>query len=354
MVLLQHFTPGHTSSHGWVSLPFKIADIGWTGVDLFFVLSGFLITGILLRAKAQHRPLTHFVIRRLLRIVPAYYLALLIVFLVLPLAGLLPGQPVSVQVPFYAYVSNFFWADYGRWSAIGMGHFWSLSLEMQFYLLWPLLVYRLQTRTLVAVGVAAVVVSTVARGAGAALGIGPEITFGWTPFRWDGMLLGSLMAIATHIGVEYRRIRGLIRWTLCSCGAFALCALWFDLGAGMWLRDPSPASISLRACLPLAFSALYAALLLASLQSGWLATLLGARVFKPVARYSYGIYIIHFICAPWFEHLFGPLVLAQWFGGGDLPIYLYFMVASSVSFGLAALSYHGYEIRFLQLKPRFA
>src|SRR5262245_23786679 len=70
LILLWHFTPNHNSNQGLRSIVFKIADIGWSGVDLFFVLSGFLITGILLRAKAANSPLRYFLMRRILRILP--------------------------------------------------------------------------------------------------------------------------------------------------------------------------------------------------------------------------------------------------------------------------------------------
>src|SRR4051794_13200133 len=80
LVLLFHFTPGHDSNQGVRSLPFKLADIGWSGVDLFFVLSGFLITGILLRAKGSPEYYRRFFSRRVRRVLPLYYLALVIAF----------------------------------------------------------------------------------------------------------------------------------------------------------------------------------------------------------------------------------------------------------------------------------
>lgn len=355
MVLLQHFTPGHNSNLGWRSIPFKVADLGWTGVDLFFVLSGFLITGILLKAKATQRPLTNFVIRRFLRIVPAYYLALFLVLVILPAVDLLPVQSLSIQLPLFAYVSNFFWPAYDRWTQIGMSHFWSLALEMQFYVLWPLLVYRLRIPTLAILAAGAVLASTVARGFGAATGVDPTITFGWTPFRWDGLLLGSLVAMAVHEGVEYQCTRGYVWGTMLLTGAFAMYVLWFDHGGGMWMRNRSTANVFFTAAFPVAFSGLFAALLFMSLQSCRLANLLGARVLKPLARYSYGVYIIHFICAPSFEKLFGPSVIARWLAGNgsSLPIYLYFAAASSASILLAALSFHLFESHFLKLKSRF-
>src|SRR2546423_13639037 len=84
LVLLFHLTPGHDSNHGLRSLHYKIADVGWSGVDLFFVLSGFLITGILLRSRRRPHYFRNFYARRALRIFPLYYTALAAVFLILP------------------------------------------------------------------------------------------------------------------------------------------------------------------------------------------------------------------------------------------------------------------------------
>ena len=72
LVVLYHCTPNHNSDLGLKSLVFKIADIGWSGVDLFFVLSGFLITRILISYQARGLTLSLFFKRRLLRIVPLY------------------------------------------------------------------------------------------------------------------------------------------------------------------------------------------------------------------------------------------------------------------------------------------
>ena len=93
LVFLFHLTPGDDSNQGLRSLLSKVADIGWTGVDLFFVLSGFLITGKLLQARAEPHRFRDFYIRRSLRIFPLYYAALAFVLLVLPLVSRTPPSP---------------------------------------------------------------------------------------------------------------------------------------------------------------------------------------------------------------------------------------------------------------------
>lgn len=128
---------------------FKFSQFGLRGVELFFLLSGFLITGILLGSKKSPNYFTTFYARRFLRIFPLYYFVLAVSFLVLP--HVLPidaaGQDViQKQSWLWTYTSNLsgFWGQ-GNWDASlnfpSFGHFWSLSVEEHFYIFWPLLIY---------------------------------------------------------------------------------------------------------------------------------------------------------------------------------------------------------------------
>ncbi|HEY9152833.1 MAG TPA: acyltransferase, partial [Anaerolineales bacterium] len=123
--------------------------IGWAGVQLFFVLSGFLITGILLDLKKRFSTRDYFVKfygRRFLRIFPLYYFYL---FGMLALTSWLENANFAVpqmelfraQFPFaVSYIYNFFWMTTNNLS-IFLSHFWSLCIEEQFYILWPLLIF---------------------------------------------------------------------------------------------------------------------------------------------------------------------------------------------------------------------
>ena len=130
----------------WDAVVFKIAESGWAGVDLFLALSGFLITGILIDARGSPRFLRNFFARRILRIFPLYYVALVVYYCFLqPIEE--PGTPAASPIWFFAYGSNILAAIYG-WPSRFVGHFWSLAVEEQFYLLWPLLVLWLPARRL--------------------------------------------------------------------------------------------------------------------------------------------------------------------------------------------------------------
>jgi peptidoglycan/LPS O-acetylase OafA/YrhL len=357
LVLLWHFTPGHNSNQGLRSIIFKIADIGWSGVDLFFVLSGFLITGILLRAKASNTPFSYFLMRRILRILPAYYLALCIIFLFLPVAShLYPVPALSEQAPYWLYMANIAWAlhapDLG---GVDLGHFWSLAVEMQFYILWPLVIYQFTPDTIRKVGLAALVFAAIGRIGAVVLDVNPFATFALLPFRMDGLIVGSLIAVALHVGVRYAQVRLALIITLVGGSIFAALITWFDMANSPLFR-PREAPLTLlllRVILPSALSLLYGAVLWISLQRNLLSALLGSSVLKPLALYSYGIYIIHFIFRPFFEQSFGPRILVHWTGGQDTSVYLFFVLASGISFILAMVSYHLVEVNFLRLKPSF-
>ena len=141
MVLLVHFGMFQPQGHAEAAV-FRFFEMGWAGVDLFFVLSGYLITTILLKAKTSAFYYTHFYIRRFLRIFPLYYVFLTGFLLV----TLWQGAPVLEQVWYWSYLANF---RIGLGHRIdGLSHFWSLAIEEQFYLVWPLVIRHLRLRNI--------------------------------------------------------------------------------------------------------------------------------------------------------------------------------------------------------------
>ncbi len=119
---------------------------GWLGVDLFFVLSGFLITDILLRTIADKHYLKNFYIRRILRIFPLYYLSLVLFIFVLPTLNLKIelGYYIKNQGWLWAYLQNWLYIFKDSGSAEALNHYWSLAVEEQFYLLWPLIILMIR------------------------------------------------------------------------------------------------------------------------------------------------------------------------------------------------------------------
>jgi peptidoglycan/LPS O-acetylase OafA/YrhL len=355
LVLMYHLMPGHNSDQGVGGAAFKVADTGWAGVDLFFVLSGYLITDILLRAKQQGHGLVGFWVRRLARIVPAYFLALAIVGVVVPLvwhAYELP--PARIQAPYWLYVSNFLsgdWLKDASGARLRAGHFWSLSLEMQFYLLWPLCVYRLKLRQLMIMTGAAVLVTLALRFAVVFAGSPWYVQFSWTPLRCTGLLVGAFVALLCAQGWNAERHVRLAGATAAIAAAPLLLVAWFGVGYVVF-RGDEPWEMLLRAALPVCASVSFGGLLLVILHRGAAQHVLSSRVFAPIARYSYGMYIAHYLMVPLMEERFGPPVLAQYISGRDAPVYLYFGLSSVLVFLVAAASYELFEVRILRWARR--
>lgn len=125
---------------------FDFLSFGWTGVDLFFVLSGFLITGKLVESLGSEHYFRTFYIKRILRIVPLYYIILLLFFILIPV--LLPSlvsvsfkELLQEQIYYWTFMVNIYDAIHGWPANVILIHFWSLACEMQFYLLWPFIIY---------------------------------------------------------------------------------------------------------------------------------------------------------------------------------------------------------------------
>jgi len=170
MVMLHHFTPDHGA--GILS----VLHLGWVGVDLFFVLSGFLITGILFDAKGSANYFQNFYARRGLRIFPLYYGILLLILFALPLLQWLdvihvPGlDQVRVWQPWlWLHSSNLLLAWKGQWmldsGVIRMNHFWSLAVEEHFYLVWPVVVALFDRKSLMKIAAGVIIAALSLRAA---------------------------------------------------------------------------------------------------------------------------------------------------------------------------------------------
>ena len=172
-----------------------ITAMGWTGVSLFFALSGLLITGILLDSRGHNGFFRSFYLRRTLRIFPLYYAFVAgIVFVAAPLAWSAEwaADVRTGQWPYWLYVSN--WTQPFKIDVHGMTHLWSLAVEEQFYLIWPLLAYALGRRGLAKLAVAMIVTAPIIRYGLRAGGLPIDATYFFTFARWDALAAGALLA----------------------------------------------------------------------------------------------------------------------------------------------------------------
>jgi len=325
----------------WGNLPF--IRFGYLGVPIFFVLSGFLIGGILLDLKAKQRPgfglaakLKTFYVRRALRIFPVYYLFIGILAVLLLLSGRQDPIARDSFVWHLAYLTNF------RSFFVGMnqmyeGHFWSLAVEEHFYLLAPLVVLLASPRALVRLLVGVIVAVALARATIYWTGSGRDF---WvlSPMQFDLLGLGIATAIIERKG-HFLAIgaRGLRRLGLASAAFFVVFIAQF--------YRPLPGFGGLFATLgPLSLGITTAAAVLTLWQRP---TTLASRVlaFRPFAYFgqiSYGLYLFHPNCLGWSAKYFGHYSLTN--AGAGLVITL----------AVAMASWHLFEKPINGLKNRFS
>lgn len=209
-----------------------VATLGWSGVDLFFVLSGYLIGGLLLDHRHATNLFRVFYARRSCRIFPLYYLLVVVVF-----AGMLARpQPGSFwhflwqhETPLWAYVvhiQNFFMAWRGRFDFEFLNVSWSLAIEEQFYLILPVLVWAVPRRTLVGVAVAVVALAPLARLA-AHHALNEHAAYVLPFGRLDGLFIGVLLAVARRTPAAAQWIRQHTHgvWAVAGLSGLALVGL---------------------------------------------------------------------------------------------------------------------------------
>jgi peptidoglycan/LPS O-acetylase OafA/YrhL len=192
MVLLSHLFGGWPLPTGALDgfpkpLLFIISK-GWLGVDLFFVLSGLLITGILLDSQTKPAYFRNFYGRRFLRIIPLYFTVIVVCFAAY-------RSPAAYFLLSFCFLANFAGA-WGVGTPHGPGVFWSLAVEEHFYLLWPMVVRFLSRRRLTVICLLIFFGSAVLRGVAVAHGMDPEAQiYPRSCFRFDGLALGALLAL---------------------------------------------------------------------------------------------------------------------------------------------------------------
>jgi peptidoglycan/LPS O-acetylase OafA/YrhL len=322
---------------------------GWIGVQLFFVLSGFLITGNLLDSRGADNYFSAFFGRRALRILPLYYAVLCAAFVVAPLLVTLPEQfhsTQSHQVWLWTFLTN--WTEPYNGGVYGFGHFWSLAVEEQFYLLWPFIVLRCGLRPLLWVCGASVVIALAVRCAFEAAHLSHETLYMFTVCRMDALTLGAAAAALIRMPEVYAFLqRNASRIAMAAAAAFVVFAL---LTRGFAMYDVSTQTIGYT-LLSLSF-ALFILLTALPAKTAVLGLTLRALAWKPlrlVGRYSYGMYVLHLPL-----HVFWGAPLFQRLAPKPTPweSLAYTAVLTVLSFALAAVSYELFEKRVMRLKSR--
>jgi peptidoglycan/LPS O-acetylase OafA/YrhL len=344
-VMLYHFTGGYKGTNSLVRAWSLIAGAGWMGVDLFFVLSGFLITGILYdAARAEHR-VRNFYARRALRIFPLFYAVLFGLLLLTPVLHM-HWRPEHLL--YFLYLSNMSFLlgrDFqypNQW--INLGHLWSLAVEEQFYLLWPFIVWQVRNRTtLLRIILAVVVAGPLLRALLLAAGMNPLDMARMLFTRADSLLFGGGVALLVRGPAAGRVPAGKI---LIFSGLLLAILLYLSHGpeqSSVWMAIGGYSAIAI-CCASLIFLA----------QRGPnLVTVLSDRpLLRFFGRYSYGLYLFHGLYFVYLRHISGRI--QQLVHSGLLAQLIIAIVGFSFSIALAVLSYHFFEAPMLALKRRFA
>ena len=348
-VFFYHYARGagnHTDSTAVRAIA-TIFGFGWTGVDLFFVLSGFLITGILYDTLEDSGYFKTFYVRRALRIFPLYYLLIVVFLLLTPVLGI-HWRPAHLFFLFYlGYPAALLWPSLVQVSSkVAITHLWSLSVEEQFYLVWPWVIARLRNPATILRACALVAISALLLRT-AICATGPlNVTWAYTFLlcRMDTIATGAAIAILVRGSWRER----LEKWA----------PLVFIVGVGTLIsvcvfRRTVDHDDRVIATIGFSFLAIMYGSLVVMCVGGvrWVGHLFSLSVLRMFGKYSYGLYLVHF-----------PLTVVL----GPLKIYFVslthsYLIGSSihlafnlaVNLSIAVASFQLFESPIMRLKHRF-
>lgn len=331
MVIVFHFFQDLRPDDSIAQFLKKIAVFGQTGVTLFFVLSGFLITRILISTKEESGYFKTFYLRRTLRIFPLYYFFLIIYYWIFPIIHKTDFTPLSEQIYYYTYLQNI--AQTFNIQTEGPIHFWSLAVEEHFYLFWPIVIYCSSINTLKKIIFTIIIGAILLRFVMIDNGI--EVYY-FTFTRIDSLALGAYLAI---LELDKR----LTRSSLNSYLFFALSLLipvlilWFFFTgeSNDWIQVFKYTLISVVYFLSIA--------IIICLHDNIISTkILTNKIIAYSGKISYGLYVYHPLA---FYISFRFINLDTWYAN--------FFIGLGTTFILSSLSYHFIEVKFLRMKKFF-
>jgi peptidoglycan/LPS O-acetylase OafA/YrhL len=353
MVLLLHFLANMEPTNAIERAIVGVTNYGSYGVELFFVLSGFLITGILYDARNQPHYFRNFYMRRVLRIFPLYYGVLALVFFVAPLISVLRGPALDFLVDRQAwawlYAVNIYIAIQGDWSFSYLEHLWSLCIEEHFYLVWPLAVFLMARRPRILIGVCLAVSlgAMLARLTGSLMGLSWWTTYVLTPFRLDGLALGAFLAVtARQPGGLDRLVRALPAVAMVAAALLVMTFGWTRLVS----RDSMELVMPVRAAVIQVLLACLLVWALVASERSSISRFFRSRWLVFLGTYSYGLYVYHHFISYYLTVNHTERELTTMLGSHGAAIALQATLGVAVSVAIAYLSYEYFEKRFLGLK----
>jgi peptidoglycan/LPS O-acetylase OafA/YrhL len=351
---------------------------GWAGVNVFFVLSGFLITGILFDSRNDAHRGRNFYIRRALRILPLYYGVFLVILLLAPVMHwrwsawwlawpLYVGNFLRYVSPQVLVESSPLQLAANTWLrtpllphiTFYLGHLWSLCVEEQFYLVWPWVVFWVRSRRAL-IGICASVVvlmpllRIVTQNTAPAWMLQGNLLYCTLPFQLDSLLLGGLAALLWR-GMHRDRLILTARVTAAIAALIAIVYLAFTIHPSNLFWREHYVYHPWKFTWGLSFiNILSVAIVVCCLNAkGWIATALSVRPLRWLGRISYGAYIFHDIFHNVFTNALNRLSLQHPFimlHGEKIVLF----VALSTTLLFAWLSFRFFETPFLRLKSRWS
>jgi len=342
-VMVFHMAQYHPSEPDLLS---AVIDLGWIGVDLFFVLSGFLITCVLLSEKHSPRYLRNFYLRRTLRILPLYYAAVFCFFHVeLPLAHhfhALRSTNNDSELLYWLQLSN--WRSaFGELAASPVGPFWSLAIEEQFYLVWPFVVLWTGERGLTVVCLSLAAISAGLRCVPQFQSIAAthaEFLYRLTPFRLEPLCYGALLASLFMRAQLNGRLIG-----ICSSGALLFLLAVMLGGSATRYSNPLVATYGFTG-IDWVCGGLVGLAILRRGRAGF-AAFLRSPVLRHFGQLSYAMYVFHIQVAALIT-----LATARFMNAGLAASFVNISVGIACTYVLAVCSWRWIEAPLLSLKEK--
>ncbi len=359
MVFVFHYGGGLQSPKAYIRIFGLITQASWLGVVLFFALSGFLITGSLWDTIGQRHRLRNFFVRRALRILPLYFLALTAAVVAAILAGATHAQlkPFAIFALFLQDMPHLAAIAQHNPSPLPLYHFWTLAVEEQFYLLWPIILLFAHSRrhalrlSLWFFGIGELFLLTVytfaafqgarlahlydyfllTQSSALALGCAVSLAMG-NRSNPIGRKPGTHRLIRKHARTAFFTGVAIYLWTSYLSGT-----LYLSGDTQYWLGLPA-ISLAAAATIPLV------------LRNGLPRKIFSLAPLAWLGRISYGFYVYHILLQPWFDHL-GTLI-SHTHSGDEYHIdraIVAFVITCIVSW----LSFHLFEKPILSLKRFF-
>ena len=352
VLLIHNLSPLPTYGNRFAGVLTWLHSAGWVGVDLFFVLSGFLITGILLDSRESDHFFRNFYARRFLRIFPLYYAFLFVMIVVLPAVGVRYfGLEVvrEEQGWLWSYCANILMLVRRAWVyPDDFAHFWSLAVEEHFYLIWPFIVFGCNRSRLLYVCGALIVIAVVARLICIATSQPYVVTYTFTLCRLDSLAVGAIVATLLRSKIDENSLR---RWAVGSL-AITAAVLAYTMWSrkGLFIGDWTIQSYGF-SFLAILFGSVVC---LVTMPTGphVLQKMLSSPMLTVFGKFSYGLYIYH----PAIRNALRQLWPAIAPVGENAPIIqnvTFFLTSIVLTFLVSWASWSLFEVHFLKIKRHF-